>query len=185
MISRWPVRTGVLIVGEIAYFGAVVFPHETVYLTAVNALTGEILLFNDRISQSDAGRNDLSPQGYLLSNEEHLYVPSGRSLPVAVSKKTGEIVFQRKYSWRTDAGGVVGGTKAVLGDGQVYAGGPHHFLAMDQSTGDIGAAFIGGRLMVLSGEYAYLLDGGKVFCVDRAEHARASQEKQEWLLRAR
>ena len=185
MISRWPVRTGVLIDGEIAYFGAGVFPHETVYLCAVKATTGEIIWRNDRISQQDAGRNDLSPQGYMLSNKDFLYVPSGRSLPVAFSKATGEIIFQRQHSWRTTAGGEVGGTKAVLGDGQVYSGGPHHFLAMAEKTGDVGAAYIGGRQMVLTGDYAYLVDGEKIFCVNRAEHARASQEKQEWFLRAR
>lgn len=135
MISRWPVRTGVLIDGEIAYFGAGVFPHETVYMCAAKATTGEIIWRNDRISQQDAGRNDLSPQGYLLANSEFLYVPSGRSLPVAFSKATGEIVFQRQHSWRTTAGGEVGGTKALLGDGQVYSGGPHHFLAMEEKTG--------------------------------------------------
>ena len=185
MISRWPVRTGVLVDGSIAYFGAGVFPHESVYLCAVDALTGKLLWKNDRISQEDAGRNDLSPQGYLLGNDKHLYVPSGRSLPVAFSKETGEIVFQRKYSWRTDAGGVVGGTKAVLGDGQVYAGGPHHFLAMDENDGSLGAGYIGGRLMVLAEGNAFLLDGTKVFSVNRAEHAEASKKKQEWFLKAR
>ena len=30
MISRWPVRTGVLVDGNTAYFGAGVFPHESV-----------------------------------------------------------------------------------------------------------------------------------------------------------
>ncbi|MCA9062232.1 MAG: PQQ-binding-like beta-propeller repeat protein [Planctomycetaceae bacterium] len=184
MISRWPVRTGVLIDGDIAYFGAGVFPHEVVYLVAANAKSGEVIWKNDRISQDDAGRNDLSPQGYLLANQEFLYVPSGRSLPVGVSRQTGEIVFQRKHSWRTTAGGVVGGTKALLGDGQVYSGGPHHFLAMEEKTGNVGESFIGGRQMVLTGEYAYLLDGEKIFAVNRAEHARASQEKQEWFLRA-
>ena len=185
MISRWPVRTGVLIDGEIAYFGAGVFPHENIYLCAVRAKDGEIVWRNDAISQRNAGRNDLSPQGYLLANEEFLYVPSGRSLPVAVSKQSGEIVFQRSYSWRTTAGGVVGGTKALLGDGQVYAGGPHHFLAMDQKTGDVGEAYIDGRQMVLAGELAYLMDGERIFAVNRTEHARASQEKQEWFLKAR
>jgi len=29
MISRWPVRTGVLVDRGIAYFGAGIFPHET------------------------------------------------------------------------------------------------------------------------------------------------------------
>ncbi|MFN3193030.1 MAG: PQQ-binding-like beta-propeller repeat protein [Aureliella sp.] len=185
MISRWPVRTGVLIDRGIAYFGAGVFPHELVYLVAADAETGELIWKNDTISQQNAGRNDLSPQGYLLANETTLYVPSGRSLPVAVSKETGDIVFQRKYSWRTDAGGVVGGTKALLGDGQVYSGGPHHFLAMDDQTGEVGESYIGGRQMVLTEDVAYLVDGEKIFCVDRAEHARASQEKQKWFLRAR
>ncbi|QDT10621.1 PQQ-like beta-propeller repeat protein [Planctomycetes bacterium K23_9] len=185
MISRWPVRTGVLIDGDIAYFGAGVFPHETIYLCAVNARDGKVIWKNDMISQQDAGRNDLSPQGYLLSNKDNLFVPSGRSLPVAVSKKTGKIIFQRTHSWRTDAGGVVGGTKAVLGDGQVYSGGAHHFLAMDENSGDVGEAWINGRQMVLADEFAYLLDGEKIFCVNRAEHAKASQEKQKWFLKAR
>jgi outer membrane protein assembly factor BamB len=185
LISRWPCRTGVLVDGDVAYFGAGVFPHEQVYLCAANAKTGEIIWKNDRISQADAGRNDLSPQGYLLANEDTLFVPSGRSLPVAVSKATGEIIFQRKYSWRTEAGGVVGGTKALLGDGQIYAGGPHHFLAMDENNGELGEGYISGRLMVLADDKAYLLDGSKVFCVDRKEHAQASKLKQEWFLRSR
>ena len=185
MISRWPVRTGVLIDGDVAYFGAGVFPHETVYLCAVNAKDGSIIWRNDTISQQDAGRNDLSPQGYLLASKDHLYVPSGRSLPVAISKKTGEIVFKRKYSWRTDAGGVVGGTKALLGDGQVYAGGPHHFLAMNQKSGSVGKSWINGRQMVIAEDLAYLMDGEKIFCVDRDKHAKASQEKQKWFLKAR
>jgi outer membrane protein assembly factor BamB len=185
MISRWPVRTGVLIDGTTAYFGAGIFPHEMIYLCAADARDGTIIWRNDSISQQDAGRNDLSPQGYLLANDSTLFVPSGRSLPVAIDKKTGEIVFQRKYSWRSDAGGVVGGTKALLGDGQVYAGGPHHFLAMDQSTGEVGEAYINGRQMVLSNELAYIMTGEKIICVNRAEHAKASQEKQKWFLKAR
>lgn len=185
MISRWPVRTGILVDGETAYFGAGVFPHELIYLVAADAKTGDIIWKNDTISQQNAGRNDLSPQGYLLANDTTLFVPSGRSLPVAISKATGDIVFQRKYSWRTDAGGVVGGTKALLGDGQVYAGGPHHFLAMDQNNGQVGESYIGGRQMVLADDKAFLMDGDKIFCVDRAEHAAASQQKQKWFLRAR
>lgn len=185
MISRWPVRTGVLIDGATAYFGAGVFPHEMIYLCAVNAKDGSIIWRNDTISEQDAGRNDLSPQGYMLSNDKNLFIPSGRSLPVAVSKKTGEIVFQRKYSWRSDAGGVVGGTKALLGDGQVYAGGPHHFLAMDQQSGNVGEAYMNGRQMVLSGDLGYIMTGEKIICVNRAEHSAASQEKQKWFIKAR
>lgn len=185
MISRWPVRTGVLIDGDTAYFGAGVFPHETVYLCAVNAKDGSVIWRNDTISEQNAGRNDLTPQGYLLASDQYLYVPSGRSLPVAFSKETGKIVFQRTHSWRADAGGVVGGTKALLGDGQVYSGGPHHFLAMDQKTGSVGESWINGRQMVLADDFAYLMDGKKIFAVNRSEHAKASQEKQKWFLKVR
>lgn len=185
MISRWPVRTGVLVDGDTAYFGAGVFPHEMIFLRAVEAKTGTEIWRNDTISEQNAGRNDLSPQGYTLCSDENLFVPSGRSLPVAISKSTGKIVFQEKYSWRTDAGGVVGGTKALLGDGQVYAGGPHHFLAMDDRNGDVGESWINGRQMVLAGPFAYILTGEKIICVNRAAHAAASQEKQKWFLKAR
>lgn len=185
MISRWPVRTGVLIDGDTAYFGAGIFPHEMIYMCAVDAKDGSVIWRNDAISEQDAGRNDLSPQGYMLSNDTNLFVPSGRSLPVAISKETGEIVFQKKYSWRSDAGGVVGGTKALLGDGQVYAGGPHHFLAMDQQSGAIGEAYMNGRQMVLAGDLGYIMTGEKIICVNRDEHATASQEKQKWFIKAR
>ena len=185
MISRWPVRTGVLVDGNTAYFGAGVFPHEMIYLCSVDALTGTVIWRNDTISEENAGRNDLTPQGYLLCNEDNLFVPSGRSLPVAISKRDGKIVFQETYSWRTDAGGVVGGTKALLGDGQVFAGGPHHFLAMDQRNGDVGEAYINGRQMVLADDQAFILTGEKLICVDRAKHSEASKKKQEWFLKAR
>ncbi len=47
MISRWPIRTGVMVDGGIAYFGAGVLPHEGVYLFAVNAADGSIIWRND------------------------------------------------------------------------------------------------------------------------------------------
>jgi outer membrane protein assembly factor BamB len=135
MISRWPVRTGVLIADDVAYFGAGIFPHETVYLCAADAKTGQLLWKNDRISQRDAGRDDLSPQGYLLANEDLLFVPSGNSLPAAFNRKTGEHVYKKSYGWRSTAGGEVGGTQALLSDGQLYSAGAHHFLALSEKTG--------------------------------------------------
>ncbi len=54
-----------------------------------------------------------------------------------------------------------------------------------KQTGDVGASWIDGRQMVLAGELAYLMDGEKIYCVNRAEHAKASQEKQKWFLKAR
>jgi len=180
MISRWAVRTGVLIDRGVAYCGAGIFPHETVYLAAVNPQNGEVIWRNDYISQQDAGRNDLSPQGYLLANEKFLYVPSGRSLPAAFDRKTGKMEFKRSYSWRSTGGGVVGGAKAVLSDnGQLFTFGPHHMLALEQDTGMAGYAYIGGRQMTFGEGVAFIATGDAIIAVDRDAHAKASVERQE------
>ena len=160
MISRWPVRTGVLIDKGVAYFGAGIFPHEQVYLVAADPKTGKVIWRNDHISQRDAGRDDLSPQGYLLANDEFLFVPSGRSLPAAFDRKTGEYEFKRSYSWRSSGGGVIGGAKAVLSDnGQLFSFGPHHMLALNQKSGLAGHAYIQGRQMTFRQKSAFIATG--------------------------
>lgn len=179
MISRWPVRTGVLVDDGVAFFGAGIFPHEDVFLYAVDAEDGSILWRQDNISVQDAGRNDLSPQGYLLASDELLFVPSGRTLPAAFDRKTGEFVYKRTYPWRTTAGGVVGGVKALLADGQLYASGPHHLIALEQKTGDIGYGWFAGRQMVVSGEQAYVVTGESVARLNREEYAVNSRERQK------
>ncbi len=179
MISRWPVRTGVLIADDVAYFGAGIFPHETVFLCAADARTGKLLWKNDRISQRDAGRDDLSPQGYLLANEDLLFVPSGNSLPAAFDRKTGEHVFKKSYGWRNTAGGEVGGTQALLSDGQLYSAGSHHFLALNEKTGAAGFAYIPGQQLTFRGANAYIATGKEVIAVDREVHRKATLKRQE------
>jgi outer membrane protein assembly factor BamB len=179
MISRWPIRTGVLIADDVAYFGAGIFPHETVYLCAAEARTGKLLWKNDHISQRDAGRDDLSPQGYLLANEDLLFVPSGNSLPAAFDRKTGEHVYKKSYGWRTTAGGEIGGTQALLSDGQLYSAGSHHFLALSEKTGAAGFAYIPGQQLTFRGTKAYIATGKEVIAVDREEHRLANLKRQE------
>lgn len=179
MISRWPVRTGVTVFEGVAYFGAGIFPHEDVYLYAVNADDGKVLWRQDNLSVLDAGRNDLSPQGYLLASEDQLFIPSGRSLPAAIDRKTGELMFKRTHSWRTTAGGVVGGVDALLSDGQVYTSGPHHWLAMQQSSGDVGFGWFDGRLIVVQGDDAYVTTGQYIAKLDRLAYATNSRRRHE------
>ena len=177
MISRWPVRTGILVDNNVAYFGAGIFPHENIYLYAVDAKTGRKIIWKgDNISQKDAGRNDLSPQGYLLANNDTLFVPSGRSLPAAIDRKTGEIVHKPTPGWRRDAGGVVGGTQALLADGQLYSFGAHHILALDEKTGKVGFGWLDGKQMVVTGAHAYIASEESLIKVNRLEHVVASRE---------
>ncbi len=171
MVSRWPIRTGVLVDNDVAYFGAGIFPHEDVYLHAVDAKTGEVVWTRDDISENDAARDDLSPQGYLLASKTQIFVPSGRSMPATFDRKDGILLHKKTYSWRSTAGGVVGGTRALLADGQIYSGGAHHLLAIAQDDGDVGFGWFEGRQMVVSGDEAAIATGTAIARIDRMKYA--------------
>ncbi len=153
MISRWPVRTSVLVDGGVAYFGAGIFPHENVYLCAARADDGRVLWKNDTISHLDAGRNDLSPQGYLLATEDVLYVPSGRTRPKAVSRANGEFTTDRIVSVSLSAT-VVAGVDALIANQRLW-----QFSA-------------GTRLVCASGSL-YTADGKAVTCSKEKEFLAA------------
>ncbi|MBI5759741.1 MAG: PQQ-binding-like beta-propeller repeat protein, partial [Planctomycetales bacterium] len=178
MVSRWPIRTGVLVDGGVAYFGAGIFPHDNVFLTAVNVADGSLVWKQDNISSLDAGRNDLSPQGYLLASDNLLVVPSGRSLPAVFDRATGRLLHKREFG-RGTAGGVVGSVQALLADGQIYSAGPHHLLAMEQKTGDMGFGWIAGRQMAVSGDAAYVATGETVARLNRLEYAVNSRRRHQ------
>jgi len=127
MISRWPVRTGVLVENGVAYCGAGIFPHENIYLAAVSVDDGRVIWKNDQVSHGNAGRADLSAQGYLLAADGGIIFPSGRSRPSAINRKTGGIVSMA--GWRggstghaiTLSSGQLAGTSAIVIDGDLYS----------------------------------------------------------------
>lgn len=184
MISRWPIRTGVLVdqgIGTpqggdpIAHFGAGIFPHENVYLCAVRASDGELVWKNDTISQAEAYRNDFTPQGYLLANKAQLFAPCGRALPVAFDRATGQMTLKPSYGWRGEqSGGMIGGTYALLADEQIYTGTQHHLLALSQKTGRTGFAWFPGRRLTIVRDMAYLATGRELIAMNRSPYAKAS-----------
>lgn len=177
LISKWPVRTGLMVHENVAYMGAGIFPHEDVYLYGVDPATGRQVWQQDNISVLDAGRNDLSPQGYLLAHNNHLVVPSGGSLPGVFDIKTAKLLHKRTHSWRGAAGGVVGGTRALLADGQIYSGGEHHILAMDEKSGDVGFGWFDGHQMAIQDDAAYVLTGARLARLNRMESADGSRQR--------
>lgn len=179
LISKWPVRTGVTVHNGVAYFGAGIFPHEDVFLEGLELETGKRVFSVDNVSSQDAGRNDLSPQGYLLAKDNLLVVPSGGSLPAVFDLTTGALLHKRSHSWRTTAGGVVGGTRVVLADGQMYASGPHHYLAMDEQTGDVGYAWVEGRQLSIQGDAAYVATGKRIARLDRQTYVESSRKRHD------
>ena len=147
------------------------------YLYAVDAKTGKIIWKQDNISTQRAGRDELSPQGYLLVDKNYLIVPSGRSLPAVIDRKTGNVLYKKGLSWRTDAGGVIGGTRAMLADDQLYVSGPHRHVAVSLKTKKVGFGWFEGEQMVIHGESAYLVDRERVFKMNRIQFGTNSQKQ--------
>ncbi|MBM3878561.1 MAG: hypothetical protein FJ387_02420 [Verrucomicrobia bacterium] len=186
MISRWPLRTGVLVADEVAYFAAGIFPHEEVYLLAVRAADGEVLWRSDTLSEQGAYRNDFSPQGYLLATPTRLFVPSGRDLPAAFDRATGALVFHREYGWRDErAGGVIGGTYALLADDQILTGTQEHLVALSQESGAPGFGWFPGRKLTVAGPMAYLATGQEILALDRSAYAQSSRRRNALEFRIR
>ncbi|MCE5326534.1 MAG: PQQ-binding-like beta-propeller repeat protein [Planctomycetaceae bacterium] len=114
VMSLWPVRTGVVVEGGVAYFGAGIFPAEGAFVFAVDAATGKQLWVNN--SFTDGGQANRSPQGYLLASADRLILPTGRTMPMVFDRGGGTLLFQ-PVVWRVN--GMAGGTFNVLDGGTV------------------------------------------------------------------
>jgi len=179
MISLWPVRTSVLVDDGVVYCGAGVFPYEGICIAALTAVDGAVVWRNDTIGDRahELSYGGISPHGYLLASDDVLYVPAGRAMPAAFSRKTGEFLF-----WAAP-GGKQGGTWSLLHANQLIAGvdrsGTPHKVAYDTKTGrregDVFAWFPG-LDMVVRRNLAYVLTPAGLYAIDRKAHAEALEK---------
>ncbi len=176
LISLWPVRTSILVDQGTLYCSAGVFPYEGIYICALNADDGSVIWKNDTIGDRahELSFGGISPHGYLLASKDILYIPAGRAMPAAFSRRTGEFLF-----W-TSPGGKQGGAWSLLNDNQLIAGvdrsGTPHKVAYDAETGaskgDVFAWFPG-LDMVIKDKTAYVLTPAGIYAIDRDAHAQA------------
>ena len=171
MISVWPVRTGVLVDGGIAYFGAGVFPLEGLYLYAVNAAKGTLVWKNDNYDRG--GKAGISPQGYLLLSKDKIFVPSSRSMPVAFARDTGRYLYQRNQSWR--AVGLFGGTYCMLADDMLFNG-TEQILGVNQSDGNL-ALTEAARRIVVTEDTVFFLTGDHLVAVEKAPWLEVTRKR--------
>lgn len=120
MISRWPVRTGVLVADGVVYCAAGMWNMEGVFAHALEAATGKPIWCNDTLGFSNVtivdfpetadpsketvgghngefaanGAVGANPQGYLLLWENTLLIPNGNSGPTALDRRTGALSQQ-------------------------------------------------------------------------------------------
>ena len=163
LISLWPVRTSVVVVDGTAYCCAGVFPSQTVYLTALDAASGEQLW--------QTPIDDLPAQGYMLASPSRLYVTTGRSRPVVFDRTNGNKLHQ--------AQGSASGTYALLtGDTLLYGPGRTGEISLNGEGSDQLASFSGNH-MIVTGPRSYLHTDDGLSALDRAEYIELFGQRSE------
>src|SRR5262245_57285108 len=82
MVSRWPARGGPVVVDDVVYFAAGIWPSEGVYLYALEPTTGKVVWCNDDSGSIFMGQphggasaaSGVAAQGYLVVNGDQLLV---------------------------------------------------------------------------------------------------------------
>ena len=162
MISRWPLRSGVLVKDGIAYLTAGMWPAEGVYVYALDAATGRVLWCNDTSNamwmdqphRTAYALTGIAPQGYLLASAEVLLVPMGRAAPAGFDRKTGRLLYYRQARNKAQGGvwACIDESKGVFYNGG-YRGRLGGYL-LATGTGARGKSFR--RLVIADGaEYGF------------------------------
>lgn len=165
LVSLWPIRTGVVVDGEIAYCCAGLFTFEESYICALRANDGSVIWTKTH--------GNISPQGYMLASTKRLYVPAGRGKPAAFDRTDGEALG-------SFGGG--GGTYALLTDDAAFIYGPGRY------TGELGvynaqskdhfATFAGNHIIVASGS-SYLQTDTELSALDRKRYVDLLRRQAE------
>ena len=160
-ISRWPVRTGVLIAEGKAYFGASLLPWQSSYLCGVDAARGAMEgpgLYRRIIE------NTMTLEGALLASATRLYVPQGRIPPAVFDLATGEPLGSFE-------GG--GGAFALITPDSKFLHGPGNkagwITESAAETGDKMAQYEGGTAIVVTEDVSYLLSENALAAASRKD----------------
>jgi outer membrane protein assembly factor BamB len=123
MSSLWPIRTGVLVDAGVAYCGTGIFPARETSVAAFDAATGKRLWQTTTTPKSGEAYVALAPQGYLLATTDQLYVPCGRTAPLAYARADGAARGSMVKTYLiVPSKGVVSGDYGVLVDDLFYLG---------------------------------------------------------------
>ena len=163
MISRWPVRCGIVVEDDRVYCAAGLFPNEGVYLCAVNAYDGQEV-WKQKINRP--------AQGYLLASPEALFLPTGRSAPLVFDRKTGNPLGE------ISGGGCFG---VVSEDVYVHAGGERQGgLVVSSTAKRAKIAQADGLSLIADQNRVYVLQEDRLFAVDREEYLRTGKASPKW-----
>ncbi len=144
MISRWPVRTGVLVYEGTVYCAAGMWNAEGIHVVALQADSGAVVWRNDTSAytgmsfkgtiepqykdtilnnpthQGEFGSSGLTPQGAPLASGDTLLIPNGVAFPARFNRRTGAYVsWESTFAPEPGTGGAAGGTWGCI-EGKMY-----------------------------------------------------------------
>jgi len=168
-ISLWPVRTGVVVDGGIAYCGAGFLPSESAYMAAFDAVTGVI---GKTGTWRHAQTGTLSLQGFMLAANDRLYVPAGRSPPFIFNRESGKLQGQIR-------GG--GGTYCQLDDRQQLIYGPSRYGGLELSDAQVRKTVVtfDANHMIVTKDISYLLTDTHLRAIERNRYHDQSIRKRK------
>ncbi len=92
IVSRWPLRNGLVVDDGVVYFTAGMWPLEGVYLCALNAEDGSEVWKSER-------RDGFAPQGYLAAGKTTLVAPTGRANVWKINRADGATAAGPGHGW--------------------------------------------------------------------------------------
>ena len=203
MISRWPVRTGVGVRNGVAYFAAGMWPSEGVFVYALRAEDGSVIWKNSTSGTAykpqphptSFSLTGVAPQGYILGQDQRVFVPTGRNVPAAYDIESGELLHYRSapptwndrwggtwnmlargllFTWRTHIGPDIDIMKGE------YSPDPNDgIVVLDAGTGTRKRDGRGPLHTVVSGDTLYATGKGQVAAYDFDRWMGGSHEP-EW-----
>ena len=164
LISLWPVRTGVLVQGGLAYFAASLVPWESSYVCSVNKESGEPAYVSKH--------PNMTLQGSMLSSSKTLYAPQGRSVPLLFDLLSGKAIKSVANA---------GGTFCLLTEDDKLVAMPssqkssgNMIQIADPSGGSAMLQFAGADRLLISKEIAYIHQQGKLKSLNRVKYGSAT-----------
>jgi len=126
MISRWPARGGPVVVGDMLYFGAGIWPTEGIFIYAIDPASGKVLWCDDSSGGIEMdqphptarAKSGISAQGYLAASGSSLFIPTGRAVPAVFDRVGGKLLY-----FRLQQNQQLGGADVVAIDGHFFNGG--------------------------------------------------------------
>lgn len=164
LVSPWPVRTGILVEADRAYFAASLFPWKKSFLCALDAASGEARFI--------AEEDNLTLQGALLTSPEKIYAPQGRAAP---------IVFARDSGSRIGSVPGTGGVFCILTEDEQLIAMPQNQksgdnvtkIAATPGTDNPVLSITGTERLLVAGANAYFHQGKMLRAIDRLKFAQA------------